>query len=96
MKMCNTKFGTPYERCMNVSKVAMQDCLEKLGPIGGLCHLTHIFSAICYAAKIVDVICVLVEFVDYSVIDTVTAGKLEEMVPLIELLGYVSFYDFQV
>lgn len=75
VKMCNTEFGTPYERCMNISQMAMEDCRSKMGPIKGLCQLTHVFSMLCYTAKIVDVICVLVDFVSDAIIKTVMDSK---------------------
>ncbi|XP_065361911.1 DC-STAMP domain-containing protein 2 [Calliphora vicina] len=96
VKMCNTEFGTPYERCMNISELAMQDCRDKLGPIKGLCRVTHVFSMLCYTAKIVDVICVLVDFVNYAIISTVMS-KLGIFVAEIKQLFDVSIsfdHDF--
>ncbi|KAM7354818.1 DC-STAMP domain-containing protein 2-like [Cochliomyia hominivorax] len=96
VKMCNTEFGTPFERCMNISRTAMEDCRSKLGPIKGLCQLTHVFSMLCYTAKIVDVVCVLVDFVSDDIIATVMA-KLEMFVAEIKNLFDVSIsfdHDF--
>ncbi|XP_037815188.1 DC-STAMP domain-containing protein 2 [Lucilia sericata] len=96
VKMCNTKFGTPYERCMDISKLAMQDCRAKLGPIKGICRVTHVFSMLCYTAKIVDVICVLVDFVNYAIIAKVME-KLAAFVGEIKKLFDVSItfdHDF--
>ncbi|XP_059216473.1 DC-STAMP domain-containing protein 2 [Stomoxys calcitrans] len=71
VSMCNKEFGTPYERCLNISRNAIEDCEIKLGPVKGLCQVTHIFSMLCYPSKIVDAICVLVAFANETIIDTV-------------------------
>lgn len=65
-RMCNAEFGTPFERCMNISDTAMINCREKLGPIKPLCHVTQVFSLLCYTTKVVDAVCVLVGLINDS------------------------------
>lgn len=91
VKMCNTEFGTPFDRCMNISKMAMEDCREKLGPIKGLCHLTKIFSMLCYAAKIVDVICILVDVVHDAIIAAVLRSKIYKKKNMFRLCSFNYF-----
>ncbi|XP_075161989.1 DC-STAMP domain-containing protein 2 [Haematobia irritans] len=94
--MCNREFGTPYERCMNISHNAIEDCKEKLGPLKGLCQVTHIFSMLCYTTKLVDVICVLVVFVNESIV-TMVMEKLQIFTAEVKRLFDVSItfdHDF--
>uniref|UniRef100_A0A1B0BRA2 Dendritic cell-specific transmembrane protein-like domain-containing protein n=1 Tax=Glossina palpalis gambiensis TaxID=67801 RepID=A0A1B0BRA2_9MUSC len=96
VSMCNKEFGTPFERCMNTANDAMISCREKLGPLKALCHLTKLFSMFCYAAKIVDVICVLIDFVDDAIIGVVM-NKLKEFANEVKRLFDVSItfdHDF--
>lgn len=52
VNICNKKFGTPFQRCMNVFDDAIVDCKAKLGSVfGWMCSVAYVASALCYTVK---------------------------------------------
>ena len=77
VNICNKKLGTPFDRCQRVFEGAVDDCKANLGPLfGGVCNLTYVVGALCYAVKPLDFICILVSYVADTIVNAVQESML--------------------
>ncbi|BFF98397.1 DC-STAMP domain-containing protein 2 [Drosophila madeirensis] len=83
--MCNEEMDTPWARCKQAALSAMSKCQEKLGVLRPICHVTKVFLALCYPAKIIDVFCTGFWDVQWELLDKVVeqyhlfVGHIREM-----------------
>ncbi|XP_014221315.1 DC-STAMP domain-containing protein 2-like [Trichogramma pretiosum] len=90
VRICNKKFGTPYERCNRIFENAEADCRSKLGSVlEHLCNLTYLPRTVCVALKPLDLVCSLVSYVSDSIVGVVHA-KLKTFAREMKLIFYVK------
>ncbi|EGI58274.1 DC-STAMP domain-containing protein 2 [Acromyrmex echinatior] len=90
VNICNKKLGTPFDRCQRVFEGAVDDCKAKLGPLfGGVCNLTYVVGALCYAVKPLDFICILVSYVADTIVNAVQE-KIKRFTRHIKAMFYVK------
>jgi len=70
VNMCNSKLGTPFDRCMTSFNEASEQCEEKLGPaMSWMCSVVDVFQKFCHFAKVVDLFCWLPSLVKQAIFD---------------------------
>lgn len=78
VNICNKKLGTPFDRCQKVFDGAVAECKAQLGPLfAGICNVTYVAGALCYAVKPLDFICMLVSYVADVIVDAVRKSTLK-------------------
>lgn len=86
---CNVRIGTPFQRCILMFELAMDDCRLKLGWFEPLCNVTYLAKTICYSVKFIDYICVLLDFVSDSIV-IVVRERMERFADEMHKMFYVS------
>jgi len=75
---CNTKVGSPSEKCRAAFDEAIADCKDRLGAFAWMCSVVDLTKNLCHIAQWGEgLICWLPKLIKESVLDPIKDGKLD-------------------